>query len=70
MFMWHKEYRDYPPDTPMIKEQVSPSHGIVGCEMHEINGWGHNYHIPLRRRKKGLFSKLLSSFFSLFGSPK
>lgn len=64
--MWHKEYRDYPTDTPLIKNQVSPSNGIIGCEMHEINGWGNEYHIPLPR-KKGLIGSLLTRFFALFG---
>lgn len=67
--MWHKEYRDYPPDTPLIKHQVSPSHGIIGCEMHDINGWGHEHHIPIKRRK-GLVATLLSRFFALFGRFK
>ncbi len=38
--MWYRFFKDYPPDSPLIQEQVSPSHGIIGCEMHEINGWG------------------------------
>jgi hypothetical protein len=38
--MWWKEYRDYPLDKPLIKYQVQPGKGIIGCEMHEINGWG------------------------------
>jgi hypothetical protein len=42
--MWPKFYRDYPPDSPLIKNRVQASHGIIGCEMHEINGWGNTYH--------------------------
>ncbi len=38
--MWPKEYRDYRRDAPLKKEVVEPSHGIIGAEMHEINGWG------------------------------
>ena len=68
--MWHKEYRDYPPDTSLIKEQVSPSQGIIGCEMHESNGWGHAHHIPLKKGYRGLFATLLHQFFALFGGSK
>jgi hypothetical protein len=39
-FMWPKSYKDYPIDTPLIKQQVRPGKGIIGCEMHELNGWG------------------------------
>jgi hypothetical protein len=58
--MWFKHYRDYPIDKPLIKERVEPSHGIIGCEMHELNGWGNEYHIPRKIWKKGL----ISSFFA------
>lgn len=44
--MWPKFYRDYPVDTPLIKQSVESGKGIVGCEMHELNGWGMSYHIP------------------------
>lgn len=55
--MWTKSYRDYPEDQPLAKEQVRSSHGIIGCEMHEINGWGNSLHIPVKR-KRGFFSLL------------
>jgi hypothetical protein len=42
--MWFKEYRDYPIDRTLIKEQVEPGKGIIGCEMHEVNGWGVTLH--------------------------
>lgn len=38
--MWPKIYKDYPPDSPLKKEQVTQGRGIIGCEMHELNGWG------------------------------
>lgn len=38
--MWFKHYRDYPIDQPLIKEPVEAGHGIIGCEMHDLNGWG------------------------------
>jgi len=41
--MWYRYFKDYPPDSPLIQEEVSPGHGIIGCEMHELNGWGSKY---------------------------
>lgn len=58
--MWYKAYRDYPEDTPLIKEQVEPSHGIIGCEMHELNGWGTTLHYHPKERKRGFLRSLLS----------
>jgi len=49
--MWPKKYKDYPTDTPLKKECVSPSHGIIGCEMHEISGWGESLHLPNAKKK-------------------
>jgi len=59
--MWHKSYKDYPTDKPLIQHQVSPSHGIIGCEMHDLNGWGNEIHISKIKLKKGLISTLLSA---------
>ena len=56
--MWPKNYKDKPPDTPLKKNRIESGKGIVGCEMHEINGWGTSYHLP--KKKKGFFRKLLS----------
>lgn len=55
--MWPKEYKDYPKDKPLIQNQVSPGHGIIGCEMHDLNGWGQNYHIE-KPVEPGLFRSL------------
>ena len=60
--MWFKHYRDYKIDRPLIKEEVEPSHGIIGCEMHDLNGWGTQHHISHHRWK----SKLLETFLSPF----
>lgn len=57
--MWLKEYRDYPIDRPLIKEQVESNKGIIGCEMHELNGWGTHLH-QMKRKKKGVWAKLIS----------
>ena len=42
--MWPKSYKDYPKDTPLVKNRVEPGKGIVGCEMSEPNGWGDTFH--------------------------
>ncbi|MGK5593908.1 MAG: hypothetical protein ACSNEK_00940 [Parachlamydiaceae bacterium] len=62
--MWYREFKDYPPDTPLKKAQVEPGHGIIGCEMHEMNGWGLSFHQPKKKKRRGLIATLVSSFFS------
>lgn len=57
--MWDKNYRDYPKDEGVKKHKVAPSHGIIGCEMHEVVGWGDSYHYE-PPRKRGLVSSLLT----------
>ncbi len=59
--MWPKKYKDYPEDAPLIKEPVETGKGIVGVEMHEVNGWSETLHTP-KKRKKGLFHRLFHSF--------
>lgn len=51
-FMWPKTYRDYKTDQPLIQNQVSPGHGIIGCEMHDLNGWGTTLHEEIQVVKK------------------
>ncbi len=67
--MWPKKYKDYPPDKPLIHYPVEPGKGIIGCEMHEINGWGDQVHYPAsrHRQRKGVVAKLLAY---LFGTEK
>jgi hypothetical protein len=60
--MWFKHYRDYPIDRPLIKEQVEPNHGIVGCEMHDLNGWGSELH-RLKPRKRRFWANLKRYLF-------
>jgi hypothetical protein len=55
--MWYKQYRDYPIDKPLIKEQVEPSRGIIGCEMHDLNGWSTDLH-EFKPRNRNLWAKL------------
>lgn len=57
--MWFKEYRDYPIDRPLIKEKVESNKGIIGCEMHELNGWGSHLH-QIKPKKMGLWAKFIS----------
>lgn len=59
--MWFKEYRDYPIDSPLIKERVETNHGIIGCEMHEFNGWGNTFHETATPKKS-----LIRRFIHLF----
>lgn len=42
--MWRNTYKDYRLDEEWLKEKVEPGKGIVGCEMHELNGWGDGIH--------------------------
>lgn len=43
--MWPKFFKDYPVDKPLKKQCIESGKGIIGCEMHELNGWGSTYHI-------------------------
>ena len=60
--MWWKEYRDYPKDKPLIAEPVESGRGIIGCEMHDLNGWGTDLHRS-RPRKRGFLSKMIARIF-------
>lgn len=61
--MWPKQYKDYKPDEPLIKRRVEQSKGIIGCEMHEINGWGNSYHQKPKKKKKGIITLFLEAIF-------
>lgn len=65
-FMWPKSYRDYPKDKDLKKQKVEPLHGITGCEMHEVNGWGETYH-EAPPKKRGLIYFLLKSILGTKG---
>jgi hypothetical protein len=60
--MWDREFRDYKKDAPNVQQQVEPGRGIVGGQMHELNGWGLSYHRP-KPRKKGVLGTLLAHWF-------
>ena len=63
--MWQKEYQDYKIDQPLIHQQIEPSKGLIGCEMHEPNGWGNTLHQQRKTPKTG-FSALFVYFFRIF----
>lgn len=51
--MWPKSYKDYPSDQPLIREPLYPGKGIIGCEMHDLNGWGTECHRAAKKKKQG-----------------
>lgn len=59
--MWPKKYKDYPEDRPLIQKQVGPGNGIIGCEMHDINGWGLTFH--KKKRRKNWIVRFFSSLY-------
>lgn len=61
--MWKNTYKDYKPDKEFIHEKVAPGQGIIGCEMHEINGWGESLHVE-PTKKRG-FLHFIGSFFQI-----
>lgn len=61
--MWHKEYRDYKIDTPLIQQQIESGRGIIGAEMHELNGWSNTLHQYPKKEKRGILASLLIHFF-------
>lgn len=63
--MWYREYRDYKPDEPLRKQTLKSGQGIVGCEMHEIFGWGNHLHHPCQPKKS-----FLSNLFLWFRKGK
>lgn len=60
--MWPKAYKNYPLDKPLTKNPVETGHGVIGCQMHELNGWGESYHIPRPlKKKRGLLRTFLDT---------
>ena len=62
--MWWREYKDYRPDDPLIKESVESGKGITGCEMHDLNGWGLTYH-RRKPRPPGIIRRLLATLLGI-----
>lgn len=61
--MWFREFKDYKIDQAMVQYPVEPGHGIIGCEMHEVNGWGNTLHFSRKRKKHGFLAEILMYFF-------
>ncbi len=61
--MWPKKYRDYPPDKPLVRHPVESGKGIVGWEMHDLNGWGEEVHEEPHSTKPGFLQTLFSWLF-------
>lgn len=60
--MWQKAYKDYKQDEPLIKERVETGKGLIGCEMHELNGWGETWHVSRKKKKTGFWRSLFNKF--------
>ena len=61
--MWPKSYRDYKVDKPLKQKMIEPGKGIIGCEMHELNGWGNELHIKKKEIRKGWLARGLDYLF-------
>lgn len=60
-YMWHNTYKDYSHDAELKKAKVHPGKGIIGCEMHEINGWSESYHQARETHTTGILSAIWAS---------
>lgn len=60
--MWDYKYKKKPKDKKLNSEEVESGKGIIGCEMHELNGWGEEQH-QYKREGGGLLRSLFSFFF-------
>jgi hypothetical protein len=62
--MWWREYKDYRPDSQIIKETVEPGRGIIGCEMHDRQGWGLTLH-QAQKPRRGSISRFFAALFGV-----
>lgn len=60
--MWPKAYKDYPKDSQLKKEPLNVGKGIIGCEMHELMGWGEEYH-KQKKKPRGFLGRLFLKWF-------
>ncbi len=60
--MWNYIYKKKKNDRELLEEKVDSGKGIVGCEMHELNGWGESHH-RYKREGNGYLRSLFSFFF-------
>lgn len=63
--MWEREYRNYKRDKPLVQQELEPGKGLIGCEMHELNGWGNTLDRP-QGKKRGFLASLLIDLFKDF----
>lgn len=61
--MWWKEYADYRYDKPMKRETVETGKGIIGCEMHDVHGYGTTDHKSQYYRRGGVLTGLMTYLF-------
>ena len=64
--MWPKSYKDYKEDECLVKEKVYPGKGIIGSEMHDINGFGNTHHRPKKSKNPSFIRTLLNAVFKKF----
>ena len=62
--MWDYHYKKQPKDKTLNHKQVEPGKGVIGCEMHEINGWGESYHKD-NAKTSGILQSLAALFFKV-----
>lgn len=60
--MWYREYENKKNDESLIQVKVETGKGIVGCEMHDLAGWGQTHHV-YKRKKRGIFAGLKAFLF-------
>lgn len=66
-FVWWREYKDYQPDTSLKQEKLESGKGLVGCEMHDRQGWGltlHHY-----RSRDGRIARFFASLLGISLKP-
>lgn len=61
--MWFKRYKDYPIDAPLLQETVESGKGVIGCEMHDRNGWGIEQHQTVPIQTKRMWRRWISSIW-------
>ncbi len=62
--MWDYHYKKRPKDAPLSSQKVEAGKGIVGCEMHELHGWGAKQHSS-PQPERGLLRALCAWLFRL-----
>lgn len=66
--MWRYDYKDYKNDDPLREEAIEPGKGIVGVEMHDVNGWNERH--LAKPRGSGWLRNLLAPFIPNIAPPE